>query len=174
MSQANRAAGLRATLATPLESGRIYTFLRNAFLLLILLGYVFYPFDLWVLGHWMDSWQSRIPFLVAIPSMLATVAMLFWPRAPFVRQLFITLMVLNLVTGLAGAIFHFFYNFEGELVWTFEGIKEAFAGSRPVLAAAAFAHIGFTGLLCSLLPTPQPTTEGTLESPVSPQAQGRA
>lgn len=141
-----------APLASPAESYRIYTVLQRAFLLLMLAGYAFYPFDLWVLDHWMDSWQSRIPFMVALPSVIFTVLMLFFPRVPIIRQTFIILMILNMLTGILGATFHFFWNFEGEIEWTFKGIKDALQGTRPVLAPMAFTHIGFTGLLCSMLP----------------------
>lgn len=160
----DRAATDRATLNPPADSARIYGFLRNAFLILMLTGYVFYPFDLWVLGHWLESWQSRIPFLVAAPSVLFTILMLFFPRNALVRQVFIILMVLNLITGLVGATLHFFWNFEGEMDWSWNGIKEAFQGTRPVLAAMAFTHIGFTGLLCSFLPSLPAPDLATAES----------
>ena len=78
------------------------------------------------------------------------------PRSAPVRTLFVVFSVLNMVTGLAGATFHLVFNFEGDVSWTAQGLKDAFEGTRPVLAAAAFAHIGFTGLLCSLLPALDP------------------
>lgn len=145
-----------ATLRSPAESGDIYGKLRTAFLILMLAGYAFYPTDLWVLEHWLDSWQSKIPFFVAVPSAIFTFLMLFWPRNPVIRQIFIILMILNMMTGLAGVLFHFFWNFEGEIDWSYKGIKDAMQGTRPVLAPAAFFHIGFTGLLCSFLPTLSP------------------
>lgn len=143
-----------ATLRPDAESADIYQRLRIAFLILMLAGYVFYPFDLYILGHWLESWKSRIPFFVAVPSAVFTFLMLFWPRVPWIRQIFIILMVLNMITGIAGVLFHFMYNFEGAIEWTFKGIKDAMQGTRPVLAAAAFTHIGFTGLLCSFLTAP--------------------
>jgi hypothetical protein len=146
----------RFTLNAPAEAAHVSNFLRSVFLGLRLLGFLVYPFDLWVLGHWLDSWQSRIPFLVALPSALLTVLFLFFPRSAPVRTLFVVFSVLNMVTGLAGATFHLVFNFEGDVSWTAQGLKDAFEGTRPVLAAAAFAHIGFTGLLCSLLPALDP------------------
>ena len=155
-----------ATLRSDTESADIYGKLRIAFLILMLAGYVFYPFDLYILGHWLESWQSRIPFFVAVPSAIFTFLMLFWPRTPWIRQTFIILMVLNMITGIAGVLFHFFWNFEGEIEWTFKGIKDAMQGTRPVLAAAAFFHIGFTGLLCSFLTTPASVPIGKTQSEV--------
>lgn len=143
------------TLSTSLESAQLYALLRTVFLYLMLVGYVFYPMDLWMLGHWLESWQSRIPFLLALPSVIFTILMLVSPRVGLIRYPFLALMVLNVITGLVGASFHLIYNFEGEVAWTWTRITEAFEGARPVLAAMSFTHIGVTGLLCGFLTQPQ-------------------
>lgn len=134
------------------ESRRVLEILRYVFLGLMLVGYVFYPMDLWILGHWLDSWQSRIPFLVAVPSVIFTALMLINHRANWIRYPFIALMVVNVLTGVLGAGFHIAYNFEGHVQWTLKGLRDAFEGARPVFAALAFTHLGVTGLLCSLEP----------------------
>ena len=146
------------------EARRVLEILRNVFLCLILVGYAFYPLDLWILGHWLESWQSRIPFVVTIPSVIFTVLMLVWRRSNWVRYPFMALMAVNVLTGMTGAIFHLIWNFEGEIHWTLQGVRDAFEGARPILAALAFTHIGFTGLLCSLEPPLKSALEKSLET----------
>jgi hypothetical protein len=145
----------RFALSSSQDSALLYNLLRTIFLALMLTGYAFYPMDLWILGHWLESWQSRIPFIVAAPSVIFTVLMLIWWRVNAVRYPFIFLMILNVLTGLAGATYHLLYNFEGEVIWSLAGLTQAFEGSRPVLAALSFTHIGVTGLLCSFVTKPQ-------------------
>jgi hypothetical protein len=147
----------RFTLSSSQESAQMYNLLRTIFLALMLTGYAFYPMDLWILGHWLESWQSRIPFLVATPSVIFTVLMLIWSHLNVVRYPFIGLMILNVLTGLVGATWHLLYNFEGEVIWSLTGLAQAFEGSRPVLAAMSFTHIGVTGLLCSFVTSTQET-----------------
>lgn len=140
------------TSAADSQTRQTLEVLRTVFLCLILVGLVFYTTDLWILGHWLESWQSHVPFLMAMPSFVFTVLMLFWRRENWVRYPFMVLMLLDFLTGLTGAIFHIVWNFEGEISLSLKGITDAFEGARPVLAALAFTHIGVTGLLCSLEP----------------------
>jgi hypothetical protein len=142
----------RFTSAPDNETRQTLEVLRTVFLCLILVGLVFYTTDLWILGHWLESWQSHVPFLMAVPSFIFTVLMLFWRRENWVRYPFMALMLLDFLTGLTGAIFHIVWNFEGEINLSLKGIRDALEGARPVLAALAFTHIGVTGLLCSLEP----------------------
>jgi hypothetical protein len=162
---ASSQANARFTLASDAEARRTLETIRTVFLCLILVGYVFYPMDLWILGHWLESWQSRIPFLVAIPSAIFTALMLVWRRSNWVRYPFIALMALNAVTGVTGATFHLVWNFEGDVRWTIQGVRDAFEGARPILAALAFTHIGVTGLLCSLEPPRETSPELPKEEP---------
>ncbi len=122
-------------------------FIRLVMLLLCLVGWVMYPVELLLLDHWTESWQSKIPFFVAIPGFIFTLWVLFDRKTPWVRWAFILTMWASVFTGMLGAYFHLLWNFEGEVAWEFEAAMEAVAGSRPVLAALAFTHIGVTGLL---------------------------
>ncbi len=140
----------RFTASTDHEARQTLELLRTVFLSLILVGLLFYTLDLWILGHWLESWQSHVPFLMAVPSFIFTVLMLFWRRENWVRYPFMALMLLNFLTGLTGATFHLVWNFEGQINFSLKGITGAFEGARPILAALAFTHIGVTGLLCSL------------------------
>ncbi|WP_337844814.1 hypothetical protein [Thermus sp.] len=122
-------------------------FIRTVMLLLCLVGWVMYPLELLLLEHWTEAWQSRIPFFVAVPGFILTLWVLFDRKTPWVRWAFILTMWASLLTGALGVYFHLLWNFEGEVNWEFEAAMEAMAGSRPVLAALAFTHMGVTGLL---------------------------
>ena len=122
-------------------------FIRLVMLLLCLVGWVMYPLELLLLDHWAESWQSKIPFFVAVPGFALTLWVLFDRKTPWVRWAFILTMWASVLTGVLGAYFHLLWNFEGEVAWEFEATMEAMAGSRPVLAALAFTHMGVTGLL---------------------------
>lgn len=122
-------------------------FIRTVMLLLCLVGWVLYPLELLLLEHWTEAWQSRIPFFVAVPGFILTLWVLFDRQTPWVRFAFLLTMWASVLTGTLGAYFHLLWNFEGEVNWEFEAAMEAMAGSRPVLAALAFTHMGVTGLL---------------------------
>jgi H+/gluconate symporter-like permease len=116
-------------------------------LLLVLVGWVMYPLELLILNHWLESWQSKVPFLLAIPGFVFTVWILFDRETPWVRMAFIITMWVSLIVGLLGAFYHVVWNFDGEVEWYFDTTMEAIAGDRPTLAAMAFTHMGVTGLL---------------------------
>lgn len=121
--------------------------IRLVMLLLVLVGWVLYPFELFLLGHWEESWQSKIPFIVSVPGLVFTLWILFDRSTPIIRNLFIVTMWLSVVTGLAGAYYHVIWNFAGDIEWSFAKTMEAAAGWRPTLAAMAYTHMGVTGLL---------------------------
>ncbi len=122
-------------------------FIRLVMLLLCLVGWVMYPVELLLLEHWTESWQSKIPFFVAVPGFVFTLWVLFDRKTSWVRWAFVLTMWASVLTGVLGAYFHLLWNFEGEVNWEFTAAMEAMAGSRPVLAALAFTHMGVTGLL---------------------------
>ncbi|HEX2864155.1 MAG TPA: hypothetical protein VHN99_06280 [Deinococcales bacterium] len=145
----------RFTLMTDRQSRRMLSIIRYTFLVLCLIGFVFYPLDLWILNHYTDVWESHIPFFVAAPSFLFTALMLISPRTKAIRYPFMVLMALNILMGLTGSILHFGFNLDWKFNWTLKDLQDGFEGGNPVLAALAFAHLGVTGLLCSLFP-PEP------------------
>jgi hypothetical protein len=59
--------------------------IRTLMLLLCLVGWVMYPLELLLLDHWTEAWQSRIPFLVAVPGFVFTLWILFDRKTPWVR-----------------------------------------------------------------------------------------
>jgi hypothetical protein len=126
---------------------RTLELIRSAALLLSLIGWVMYPVELLLLEHWTDSWESRIPFIVAIPGFVLTAWVLFRDRdRRSVRTAFIVTMWLAIAVGALGAYFHLLWNFDESVSWEFAKTAAAAAGARPVLAALAFTHMGVTGL----------------------------
>lgn len=121
---------------------------RTAFLLFNFVACPLYLVEISLLGHWLDSWQSRLPYFAMLLGFLFTGLILWNRKIPWVRTGFLVIMVILAVTGVAGTLFHLVYNFDGEIDWTFRATTEALEGDRPVLAPLAFAHIGLTGLLC--------------------------
>lgn len=126
---------------------RALEFIRLFMLLLVLVGWVMYPLELLILGHWAKSWQSWLPFLLAIPGLISTALIILDRKTPWIRIFFITTMWASVLMGALGAYFHIVWNFDEEVNWEFDKAMEAVAGARPVLAALAFTHMGLTGLL---------------------------
>jgi hypothetical protein len=128
-------------------AGRSLEIIRVVMLLLTLAGWVMYPLELVLLGHWLESWQSKIPYLLAIPGFIFTLWILFDRKTNWLRLSFIVTMWLAVLIGALGSFYHVLWNFEGDIDWTFYVAMESVAGSRPTLAALAFTHMGVTGLL---------------------------
>lgn len=138
---------IKAFTTAPDPTTRALEFIRLFMLLLVLVGWVMYPLELILLGHWSKSWQSWIPFLLAIPGLISTVLIILNRKTPWIRLFFITTMWVSILTGALGAYYHVVWNFDNEVSWEFDKAMEAVAGARPVLAAMAFTHMGLTGLI---------------------------
>lgn len=133
------------------EEVRLLEFVRNVFLLLCLVGFVFYGVEHWVLKHYLESWQSKIPLFISLIGFPITLAM-FFHRGPLVRYPFLLWMGVTMLAGMVGAVLHLVWNAQDAEVsiWTFNGFKEAFDGARPVLAALAHTHIGAVGMIIGI------------------------
>jgi hypothetical protein len=143
---------IRGLLRAQSFEDRTLQFLRVVFILIALVGFVFYGLEHWVLEHYLESWQSRVPFYLSLVGFPLTLAMLFSSR-PLVRYPFLAWMLLTFLSGMVGAIFHLVWN-AGDVDGTILSIKgfiEAFEGDRPVLAALAHTHIGAVGLIVGLI-----------------------
>ena len=116
---------IEALIRADTEEKRLLEFIRSAFLLIAMVGFAFYGMEHWVLDHWAESWQSRIPFYVSLVGFPLTLLMFFhrgrWVRYPF------------LLWNAQDAEVNLF---------SLAGFLEAFKGSRPVLAALAHTHVG--------------------------------
>lgn len=116
---------------------------------LILLSWAMYPVELLIIGHWLDSWQSMVPFILTVPGVIFTAWVLFFDRStPWLRTAFITTMWASIVVGLVGGYFHWVWNMQdaGGVEWYWSYAMEEFHGFRPVLAAMAYTYMGITGL----------------------------
>ena len=134
---------IEALIRAQTEEERLLEFLRSIFLLIALVGFVFYGMEHWILDHWTESWQSRIPFFVSLVGFPLTLLM-FFHRGRWVRYPFLLWMLVTVATGLLGAYYHLLWNAQDAEVslWSLKGFLEAFEGSRPVLAALAHTHVG--------------------------------
>ena len=138
---------IRAYRTAPNPTTKALEVIRILMLLLVLVGWVMYPVELLLLEHWASNWQSKIPFLLSIPGLIFTAWILLDRKTSWVRTAFIVTMWASVGVGALGAYFHVLWNFDDEVKWKFEATMQAVAGSRPVLAALAFTHMGVTGLL---------------------------
>lgn len=142
---------LNALVRAQTEEERSLEFLRTFFLIIALIGFVFYTVEHWVIEHMLESWQSLIPFYVSAVGFPLTLGMLFTTRR-WLRYPFLVWMAVTLLTGFAGALFHLWWN-AGDLevsLFSISGFIEAFRGDRPVLAALAHTHIGAVALVVGL------------------------
>lgn len=140
---------IQAFLEAKQINQRILEGVRTAFLLFNLVGCLLYPLEITLLGHWLPSLGSRIPYIMMLFGFVFT-ALLLWDRkTTWIHTGFVVVMVLLTATGVAGFFYHLVYNFEGKIDWSFAATIEALHGARPSLAPLAFTHIGLTGLLCA-------------------------
>lgn len=132
------------------NTARALEIVRMVLMFLVFGGLLGYALELYVIGHWLPSFQSQIPFYVTIPGVVF-VAWIFFDRStPWVRAAFIVTMLVMVATGVLGAYFHWVWNMEdaGGVDWSFMPAMEEFHGFRPVLAALAYTNMGVTGLAC--------------------------
>jgi len=139
-----------ALRSAPNPTAKTLEIVRVVLLVLILGAFVMYPVELFIIGHWLDSWQSLVPFLITIPGVLFTVWIMFDRTTPWVRVAFIISMWVAIATGLLGAYYHWIWNMEDYrgIAWNWSYAMEQFHGFRPVLAAMAYTNMGVTGLAC--------------------------
>ncbi len=131
-------------------TARTLEIVRIVMLLLVMFGWLMYPVELFIIGHWLDTWESLVPFFVSVPGLIFTAWIFFDRKTTWLRLAFIITMWLSIATGLTGAYFHWVWNMMdvGGVSWDFNDAIEEFHGFRPVLAALAFTHMGVTGLAC--------------------------
>lgn len=131
-------------------TARTLEIVRVVLLLLILGAFVMYPVELFVIGHWLDTWESLVPFYITVPAVIFTVWIMFDRNTSWVRWAFIVTMWAAIVTGLVGAYWHWIWNMEDTrgIAWNWSYAMDQFHGFRPVLAAMAYTNMGVTGLVC--------------------------
>lgn len=141
---------IAAFRAATTNTARALEIVRMVLLFLVWGGLLGYALELYVIGHWLPTFQSQIPFYVSIPGVVFIGWVFFDRRTPWVRAAFTVTMVLLIVTGVLGAYFHWVWNMEdaGGIDWAFTPAMKHFHGFRPVLAALAYTNMGVTGLAC--------------------------
>ncbi|MDZ7706294.1 MAG: hypothetical protein U5J97_00110 [Trueperaceae bacterium] len=123
--------------------------LRVVMMFLLLMSFAMYPVELFIVGHWLDTWQSLVPFVLTVPGVLFTAWVLFFDRStPWVRTAFIVTMWASIFVGVLGGYYHWIWNMldVGGIQWNWSYAMEEFHGYRPVLAAMAYTYMGITGL----------------------------
>lgn len=142
---------IEALIKAETEEERLLEFLRSFFLLIAMVGFTFYGVEHWVLDHWTEAWQSRIPFYVSLVGFPLTLLM-FFHRGKWVRYPFLLWMLVSVLTGILGAYYHLLWNAQDAEVslWSLAGFLEAFEGSRPVLAALAHTHVGAVAFIVGI------------------------
>lgn len=138
-----------ALRSAPTPTARRIEWLRVVMMFLLLMSWAMYPVELLIVGHWLESWQSLVPFVLTVPGLIFTAWVFFFDRSTsWVRQAFIWTMWAAIIVGLVGGYFHWVWNMEdaGGVEWTWGYAMEEFHGYRPVLAAMAYTYMGITGL----------------------------
>jgi len=122
--------------------------LRVVMMFLLLMSWAMYPVELFIVGHWRESFQSLIPFILTVPGLLFTAWVFFDRSTPWVRTAFIVTMWASIFVGVLGGYYHWIWNMldVGGVQWTWGYAMEEFHGYRPVLAAMAYTYMGITGL----------------------------
>ena len=132
------------------QTARALELVRMVLMFLVFGGLLGYALELYVIGHWLPTFQSQIPFYVTVPSAILIAWTFFDRTTPWVRVAFVVTMWIMIATGVLGAYFHWTWNMEdgGGVDWSFSSAMENFHGYRPILAALAYTNMGVTGLAC--------------------------
>ncbi len=139
-----------ALRSAPNPTARTLETVRVVLMVLILGAFVMYPVELFIIGHWLDTWESLVPFYLTVPGVIFTVWVLFDRKTSWVRWAFIITMWASIATGVVGAYWHWVWNMmdAGQVAWNWSFAMDEFHGFRPVLAAMAYTNMGVTGLAC--------------------------
>ena len=123
---------------------------RRILLAILVVGIAGVSLELWLMAHTEDIYQL-IPLLLAAIGVLAMVAVVLRPMPGTVR-LFQAVMLLFLLSGIAGMYLHFEVNmeFQREMDPALTGValyrKAILAKTPPALAPGAMIQLGLIGL----------------------------
>jgi hypothetical protein len=123
---------------------------RRILLAILLLGIAGVSLELWLMAHTEDIYQL-IPLLLAAAGVIVVVTVVLRPIAGTVRLLQ-AVMLLFLISGVAGMYLHFEVNMEFQLEMDpgLSGMalyqKAILAKSPPALAPGAMIQLGLIGL----------------------------
>jgi len=134
------------------EDERLLVFLQLFFLFWTAFGFFYFFVEHWVIDHWLSSFGSKIPFYIGMIGFPISLLMFFTTHKT-VKWIYTILMVVTIGVGLAGALYHLFWNAgdAGVSVFSINGFLEAFTDPfRPVLAGLAHVNVGAVGLMVGL------------------------
>ena len=123
---------------------------RRILLAILVLGIAGISLELWLLAHTEDFYQL-IPLLVAVLGVIGIATVVLRPSTGTVR-LFQAVMLLFLISGVAGMYLHFEVNmeFQREMDPALTGMalyrKASLAKTPPALAPGAMIQLGLIGL----------------------------
>ena len=124
--------------------------LRVLLLALVVFGALGLFVELLLMEHW-EEWQQRIPLaLLGLTGVLA--GLLLIRPGPGLLRVFRTVMILAVLSGVAGAVLHYLANAQLEQELNpdrpfMEIVREALGGGVPTLAPGAMIQLGLLGLL---------------------------
>jgi hypothetical protein len=131
---------------------RFLVFLQLFFLFWTTFGFAYFAVEHWVIDHIGLSFHADIAIYIALIGFPLSLLM-FFTTNNVVRWLFTGAMALTVAVGIAGALYHLFFNASdlGVSVFSFRGFFEAFTDPyRPILAALAHVNVGAVGLVVGL------------------------
>jgi hypothetical protein len=134
---------------TPPNPARTLTTIRGILLGSLVLGVVGTAAELLLLGHF-DGWKQLIP-LVLLGTALLVLVWLAANRGPAPVRALQFLMLVFVVSGAFGVLFHYRGNVEFELEMYpttagFQLFKKAMTGATPALAPGTMVLLGLVGL----------------------------
>lgn len=123
---------------------------RNALLGILLLGMGGTVAELFLLEH-VDGFWQLVPVVLLSSGIVVTAAHVWNRSHPLTIRALQALMVVFVVSGLAGVILHYLGNAEFEREMDpgsggFALVKEALMGATPVLAPGTMIQLGLIGL----------------------------
>jgi hypothetical protein len=124
--------------------------IRAVLMAILVIGIVGTGVELLLLKH-TDGWKQYIPLVLMAASLVVIVAAVAWPNPLTIRALQLTMLIF-LVSGVVGVLWHYQGNAEWELerMASLSGIdlfKAAMMGATPALAPGTMAQLGLVGLL---------------------------
>lgn len=122
--------------------------LRQAVLAVLLFGSLGTLGELYLIGHYEDSWQFA-PLLLLVAVVLGVAAFLLRPGETL-RRVVLAIMALAVLSGVVGHWLHYDGNaeFEREMYPDRAGLelfRESMSGATPVLAPGTMTVIGLLG-----------------------------
>ena len=96
-------------------SQKILAGVRLGFLRFNCVGFLIYPIELTILGHWSQAFGSKITYLASVPGFIVTVLFLNNRKNPIIYWSFVEAMTIIALTSFLGLGFHLVYNLDSQV-----------------------------------------------------------